>query len=206
MDTEVQKIETWLGSGSIDIFGRPFAGKDTQGALLADLFNGELLGGGQILRNSVIPDHVKDHMRSGKLIPTEEYIAIVLPYLSKPEFDGKPLILSSVGRWYGEEKGVLGAAHDSQHELKAIIYLNLSEEEVMKRWARLEHNNDRGTRHDDTEEVLKTRLTEFREKTLPVIESYRTLGLLIEIDGNQSTEAVTKDILRELASRASASQ
>ncbi|HRQ86976.1 MAG TPA: nucleoside monophosphate kinase [Candidatus Saccharibacteria bacterium] len=192
-------IQQWLGTGSINIFGRPFAGKDTQGKRLAELFDGILLGGGDILRNSTIPEHISAQLHKGELIPSEDYVSIVLPYLSKPEFADKPLILSSVGRWIGEEQGVIVAAEQSNHPLKAVIYLELSEDEVRRRWNALEHHDDRGGRHDDTAEILEKRLREFREKTLPV---YKNLGLLITINGNQSREDVGQDILVQLQSLA----
>ena len=100
-------IKAWLGTGSINIFGLPFAGKDTHGAILSQLFDAPLLGGGDILRNSVIPPELKKGLDAGILFPTEEYLRIVTPYLSKPEFQSRPLILSSVGRWIGEEQGVI---------------------------------------------------------------------------------------------------
>lgn len=200
---EMQQLKGWLGAGSINIFGRPFAGKDTQGKILAELFDGVLMGGGDILRGSIIPDHVKAVMHAGQLIPTNDYIEIVLPYLQQDEFKDKPLILSSVGRWDGEEKGVLKATMEAGHELRAVIYLDLDEDTVRKRWQAKEDSGARGARHDDSFEVLDTRLQEFREKTLPVINHYRDLGLLIEIDGNQAIDEITSQIMTVLVSRAS---
>jgi adenylate kinase len=194
-------LKDWLGTGSINIFGRPFAGKDTQGRLLAEFFDGTLLGGGEILRGSTMPDHIKAAMKTGKLIPTDDYIAIVLPYLSQVHLTSSPLILSSVGRWHGEEEGVIGATEASGHPLKAVIYLALDEETVRQRWAASHEKSDRGDRHDDTEEILEIRLAEYREKTLAVIDYYRENGLLIEIDGNQPPEKVTLDILKALSAR-----
>lgn len=198
---EIQRLKKWLGAGSINIFGRPFAGKDTQGKILAEIFGGVLMGGGDILRGSTIPDRVKDIMHAGHLIPTDDYINIVLPYLQQNEFNEKPLILSSVGRWQGEEDSVISATKKSGHELKAVIHLSLDEDSVKLRWQSKKNTDDRGARHDDSLEVLATRLDEYREKTLPVIEHYRRIGLLIEIDGTQPAEAVTDEILRALASR-----
>jgi len=195
---KIAAIRTWLGTGSINIFGRPFAGKDTHGRELVTLFNGVLLGGGDILRNSVIPEEVKEHMRAGRLIPTEDYIAIVLPYLSRDEFSEKPLILSSVGRWHGEEEGVLEATEESGHPVKAVLYLDITEEAVRERWSAKDHIGARGERHDDTEEVLEIRLAEYREKTLPVIDYYRGTGLLIDIDSTLDKQAVLNLIIDEL--------
>lgn len=195
-------IRTWLGTGSINIFGRPFAGKDTHGRELVDFFDGVLLGGGDILRNSVVPEHVTTLIRAGKLAPTEDYIAIVLPYLSKADFKDKPLILSSVGRWHGEEAGVLGAAEAAGHPVKAVIYLAISEDGVRQRWQEKNHVGARGERHDDTAEILETRLAEYREKTLPVIDYYKSTGLLIEIDSSLPKDEVLQIIIDALYARA----
>ncbi len=202
--TDTNSIATWLGSGSINLFGLPYAGKDTQGEKLAELFGGKLMGGGQILRNSVIPPHVKAAIDAGNLAPTQEYIDIVLPYLSKPEFAGKPLILSAVGRWHGEEEGVIEATEQSGHPLKAVIFLTIDESVLRGRWQSTQSAGGRGERADDAEHILDTRLTEFYAKTLPVIETYRDKGLLIEIDASADADLVYQQILSALASRASA--
>jgi adenylate kinase len=200
----ILQIKQWLGSGSINLFGSPFAGKDTQGRKLSELLDCPLLGGGDILRKSVIPERVKEIMQSGALIPTEDYLEIVLPYLSQKDFAGKPLVLSSVGRWHGEEDGVLQATTASEHPLRAVVYLKLAEEATWRRWQAAHSHSDRGMRADDTEEAFGLRLEEFRNKTLPVIDFYRQKGLLVEVDGNLEPEAVTREILDRLSSLAAA--
>jgi len=206
---KIEKIKKWLGSGCINIFGLPFAGKDTQGKLLAKELGGELIGGGDILRSAGMPSHIQDYMRGGELIPTDEYVSIVIPFLSKPEFEGKPLILNSVGRWHGEEDYVLHATNASEHPLKVVLHLQLNEGIVRQRWNELAKLNDRGNRHDDTEEVLEVRLKESREKTLPVIETYKSMGIVITVDATKSRDEVYQEIidgLYEFASRDEASQ
>jgi adenylate kinase len=195
---QLEKLTEHIGNGSIDLFGRPFAGKDSQGAILVELFGGNLIGGGDILRNSIIPDHVKKHMRSGKLIPSDDFVTIVLPYLSQKHLADQPLILSSVGRWHGEEEGVMRALEESGHPLKSVVYIHLSEDEVRRRWEAHEKDKSRGERHDDSQEILETRFKEFSEKTELVIDFYRQKGMLIEVDGNQLREEVTKDVLNKL--------
>lgn len=197
METELEKIKTWLGSGSINLFGRPFAGKDTQGRKLAELFGAPLLGGGDILRGSTIPAHVKKAMHNGELIPTKDYLEIVLPYLSQEKFAGRPLILSSVGRWHGEEAGVLEATAAANHPLRAVILLEASDDVIKQHHKTAETIGDRGHRPDH--DKLETRLAEFRDKTLPVVDFYRDEGILIEVDAGQSLEAVTSEILAKLA-------
>ncbi len=203
MEADIKKIKAWLGQGSINIFGMPYAGKDTQGHLLAGLFEAELMGGGKILRNSVIPEHVKEIMEAGSLIPTADYLDIVLPYLSQPAFKGKPLMLSSVGRWDGEQEGVLEATTASGHQLKAVILLTINEAIAKERHSIADAQGDREARADDDKTVFDNRLNEFRTKTMPVVDFYRSKGLLIEVDGSDKPPQVTQAIIHKLAEKIS---
>lgn len=198
---QISVISDWLGSGSINIFGLPFAGKDDQTGRLQDLFGGVKLGGGDILRASLTPE-IQSYFDQGTLVPSELYVKVVLPYLSKPEFDGKPLLLSSVGRWHGEEEGVMQVLKEARHPLKAVIYLIVSREDALERLHASKDLGDRGARSDDDDTLLLTRFDEFEHKTMPVIDRYRKLGLLIEIDATQSRAEVQTSILTALAQRA----
>ena len=200
MDTgkKIKTIKKWLGAGSINIFGAPFAGKDTQGHRLAKELDAILLGGGDILRGAGMPEHIKNMMKTGQLIPTDDYLELVLPYLSRASFEDKPLVLSSVGRWQGEESGVIKATSAAGHPIKAVLYLNISEETVWQRWEHADSVRSRGKRADDNYEAILVRLKEFKDKTLPVIDFYRSQNLLIEMDSEQPTDVVTEAILDSL--------
>ncbi len=200
--SDIEKIAEWLGSGSINIFGTPYAGKDTQGGHLARDLNTVRLSGGEILRNSDIPPHVKKAIDSGVLAPTKDYIDIVVPYLSQQQFTGKPLVLSSVGRWKGEEEGVIEALKAAGHELKAVILLDISESTVRERFNAAVEIGDRGERADDEEHLLDIRLKEYREKTLPVLEFYEQMELLDRIDGQGAIENTYAQIIAKLLVRA----
>lgn len=202
--TKQKIIKEWLGTGSINLFGPQFAGKDTQGEKLVELFNAApLLGGGDILRNSVIPQHVEEFLNQGILVPIKDYIEIVLPYLTNPAFIGKPLILSAVGRWDGEQEGVLEVTTKSNHPLRAVIYITLPEEITWERWKKTHpQSRNGGLRQDEAEHALKRRLNEFDIKTLPVIAFYRKMGILVEVDGSQVPQKVFADIMDSLYQRA----
>ncbi|HMT19162.1 MAG TPA: nucleoside monophosphate kinase [Candidatus Saccharibacteria bacterium] len=194
----LKKIEEWLGTGSINIFGLPFAGKDTQGSMLAEAFNGVLISSGDILRHDHGNQKVHDLMAAGAIIPSELFLEIVIPYLSRSELQGRPLILSEVGRVQGEAEATLEATKQSGHETKVVFFLNMPEQEVWRRFDASQQSHDRGPREDDNRNVLQNRLNRFREKVLPVIEFYRNSGLLVEIDGSLEKSLVTGQILRGL--------
>jgi Adenylate kinase and related kinases len=55
-------------------------------------------------------------------------------------------------------------------------------------------------RSDDTPEVCERRLDIYRAQTAPVIDHYRSQGLLTSIDGLQPIEAVAEDLAAAIAS------
>ena len=200
MEKNIEIIKEWLGTGSINIFGMPFSGKDTIGARLAETFGGKLLSSGSILRDAQARDEkLKEEMNSGALASTDKFRTIVLPYFANEDLKEFPLILSSVGRWEGEERPVMEAAANAGHPIKAAILLNISREEIEKRRQIALESMDRGSRGDDAnEDALELRINEFKEKTLPVIEVYKNEGLLVEVRAEEDREAVYKNTIEAL--------
>jgi len=205
MKDKLDLIKSWLGTGSINIFGLPMSGKDTQGIKLAEAIDAKFLSSGLIIRAMENETH-QSLSNSGALIPTNVFYEWVLPYFERPDLFHSPLILSSIGRWYGEETAVMNAAASAGHDIKAVILLNISESDVEKRWDVAKTLGDRGDRQDDNNiEIFRTRLEEFRTKTLPVLQHYQDLDLLINVNGDQPREAVFNEIVEKLYQKASQS-
>lgn len=202
MEEKIVKIKEWLGTGSINIFGLPMSGKDTQGVKLAEAIGGKFLSSGIIIRAKEAETRQK-LSNKGALIPTDIFYEWVLPYFAIAELREFPLVLSSIGRWSGEENQVIEVAAQSGHEIKAVVLLNVSEADVENRFEASKALMDRGAREDDKDIVVfRTRLEEFREKTMPVIFHYKALGLLVNVNGDQTREAVFDEIIDKLYKRA----
>lgn len=198
MEEKIEAIRKWLGTGSINIFGFPMSGKDTQGVKLAEALGGKLLSSGIIIRANEAEQH-KKLTDKGNLIPTDIFYEWVLPYFERSDLKDSPLVLSSIGRWFGEEDTVMETAERTGHPIKAAVLLNISEADVLARFQKLQILNDRGERQDDKDlNVFQVRLDEFREKTMPVLEHYKALGLLVNVNGDQSREEVFEDIVNKL--------
>ncbi len=206
MEEKINTIKEWLGTGSINIFGLPMSGKDTQGIKLAEVLDAKFLSSGLIIR-AVEEETKNNYSASGALIPTNLFYEWVLPYFERPELFKTPLVLSSIGRWQGEEDQVMSVAAGAGHEIKAVISLDLSEADVEKRFEEAKVLNDRGNRQDDKNiDIFRTRLQEFHDKTIPVLLHYKELGLLINVNGDQSREAVFTEIVEKLYAKASQSR
>ena len=191
-------IKAWLGTGSLNIFGLPMSGKDTVGERLAKDLNAKFLSSGIIIR-AFEAEQNQNMTGSGQLIPTNTFYDIILPYFSREEMKDDSLILSSVGRWAGEEDKIMEAAKNGGHEIKAVILLDLTEEEVKNRFEAAKQLNDRGERADDANlEIFETRIREFREKTVPVLHHYDELKLLIKVPAERSRDEVYLSVIDKL--------
>lgn len=198
MEEKLEKIKEWLHTGSINIFGLPMSGKDTQGVRLAEALDAKFLSSGMIIR-AMEKETNQNLSGNGTLIPTNVFYDWVLPYFERRDLFEFPLILSSIGRWSGEEDQVMSVASGAGHPIKAVILLNISEADVKKRFEEAKIIEDRGNRNDDKDlETFNTRLEEFRTKTIPVLNHYKNLGLLIEVNGDQPRDLVFNEIVEKL--------
>lgn len=200
MEEKVAKIKEWLGTGSINVFGLPYSGKDTVGLRLAELIGAKFLSSGLILRAAEKEDkELAKELAAGNLAPTDTFRRIIMPYFSRNDLADFPLVLSSVGRWEGEEYDIMDSAAKANHGIKAVILLNISEDEAKKRWEAARVLGDRGERSDDREKgILDNRIHEFIEKTMPVIETYRKRELLIPVHATGDREEVFNSVIDEL--------
>lgn len=202
MESKIETIKEWLGTGSINIFGLPMSGKDTQGIKLAETLNAKFLSSGIITRAMEAKTNTT-YSQYGSLIPTDVFYGWVLPYFERPELFHTPLILSSIGRWFGEENQVMSVAAGAGHPIMAAIILDVSEADVTERYNKSKELGDRGDRLDDKDlTVFRNRLQEFRQKTIPVIQHYNELGLLIRVNGDQPRNAVFNEIVEKLYEKA----
>ena len=192
------KIKMWLGTGSLNVFGLPMSGKDTVGERLAKDLDAKFLSSGIIIR-AFEAEQNQNMTGSGQLIPTNTFYDIILPYFSREEMKDDSLILSSVGRWAGEEDKIMEAAKNGGHEIKAVVLLDLTEADVKNRFEAAKELNDRGERADDASiEIFETRIREFNEKTLPVLNHYDELKLLIRVLADGSRDEVYSSVIDKL--------
>ena len=203
MEAKIQQIKAWLGIGSINIFGLPMSGKDTVGVQLAEKLGAKFLSSGMIVR-AMEQATGQNITSNGKLMPSNVFYDWVLPYFEREELWKYPLVLSSIGRWSGEENEVMAVAKSSGHTIRAAVVLQLSDQDVVERWEAAKILGDRGLRPDDADpDIFQTRIREYHEKTLPVLKHYQELGLLVSVPANLPRERVLENTIEALAGFAS---
>lgn len=199
MEQQLKDIKAWLGIGSVNIFGLPMSGKDTVGVRLAESLGAKFLSSGMIIR-AMEEEKGIDLSGQGNLIPSNTFYEWILPYFEREDLWNYPLILSSIGRWSGEEDEVMAVARSSGHTIRAVVELRLSEQDVVERWEAAKLLGDRGLRPDDANpDIFRKRLEEYRTKTLPVLKHYQELGLLVSVPANLSRDQVFVKVVEALA-------
>ncbi|EKD85983.1 MAG: hypothetical protein ACD_37C00542G0002 [uncultured bacterium] len=129
--------------------------------------------------------YLKEVMNSGALIPDDTTLEIVSEYLKRPEYE-KGYIMDGFPRTSAQAEAFANG-------IDKVIYLNVPDKEAL--W-RLSYRTDQ--REDDTLVALRKRIELFHEVTEPVIEHYRKKGQLVEINGENSIEQITEEILRSI--------
>jgi adenylate kinase len=183
------------------LIGPPGSGKGTQGQLLSERFGLAHIAAGDVLRAEVeaetpIGKAVADFLNRGELVPDEIIIELLMPMVVHAVED-KGYVLDGFPRSVGQALVARSLAEEAGATPDAVIYLEASRDELVRRI--LERAKIEG-RSDDTAEVIHNRLQVFDEATHPLIDYYRSRGLLHVVDANQSEEQVAEHILAAIGS------
>lgn len=163
------------------------SGKGTQAALLAEKYNAGHLSTGDMLRSS-LDAQVHHKLESGQLFDDESMTAVLKEALDRLPPDQK-IILDGYPRNL-EQMRLLDDLLQQRHEpVEKVIYLTLPRAESFKRM----RNRSRA---DDTEKAIEQRLKQFEAETLPLVSAYKQRGLLEEVDGVGSVEAVADRVAK----------
>ena len=172
-----------MGRKRIIMIGGPGSGKSTYSEIITKKLDIPHIYTGDMMRKlAKTNDQVKDLLAKGKFAPTDIVINAVLDRLEKPDaqkgyiFDGFPRNIEQAKAM--EEKGI---------KYDYVIYLDVSEEEVIRRLTA------RG-RADDKPEIIKTRLKVFEKETAPLLDYYKDELIKIKAEGN-SKEAIAQTIM-----------
>ncbi|HIA91501.1 TPA: nucleoside monophosphate kinase [Candidatus Saccharibacteria bacterium] len=170
------------------MMGQIGSGKSVQSKRISEHLDALRLGLGQLLR-----DHYPDHpsLQSGDLVEHQLVVDAVKSFLDKHPME--TIIIDGFPRNIEQKKWLdeYVAAHPD-HEIGEVFVLNVDEDTVHDRLIK------RG-RSDDTPEAIAKRKAVFDNEVKPLIESYRSEGLVVDIDGNQSVDDVDSQIESKLA-------
>lgn len=210
----------------IVLLGPPGVGKGTQAKILAEHLKLAHISSGDLFRENLkgqteLGRLAQTYMNKGELVPDDVTIAMIRERLTRPdckagaildgfprttaqadalekmlkEFGGKVdkvpyvtapekvLVERLSGRWTCRAQGHV--YHDKNNPPKQATVCDIDGSELYQR-------------DDDKSETVVRRIQVYLEQTAPLITYYRSRGTLVEIDGTQNIEKVTKAFMSAL--------
>jgi adenylate kinase len=181
------------------LMGPPGAGKGTQARFVAEHFGIPAISTGDIFRTNVsagtpLGTKAQEYMDEGEYVPDEITNLMVRARIDEP--DAAPgFLLDGYPRTLAQVEELDGMIRHTGHALDAVVVLTVDPEELV---ARLVQRAEVEGRADDTEDVIRRRQEVYAEQTEPLIEVYRTRGIVQEIDGTGEVPDVTGRIFAAL--------
>lgn len=210
------------------LFGAQGSGKGTQARLLQDRYGIPQIATGDLFRHNLknkteLGQLAQSYMDRGELVPDDVTNAMVKARLERDDtargaiFDGYP-------RNTAQARALSEILAEQGGEVGRAIYIDVSHDALMDRLTgRRVCRNCQATYHmifnppqsagvcdrcggplyqrddDKDTDAIDRRLQLYFDETLPVIDWYRSEGLLAEVDGDQEIARVQAEIVEKLS-------
>lgn len=210
----------------IVLLGPPGVGKGTQAKILSERTNLAHVSSGDLFRENLknqteLGKLAKSFMDKGELVPDDVTISMIRDRISRPDCEAGA-ILDGFPRTPAQADALETMLAEFGGEVNLVPYITAVEtvlvERASGRWTCRESGHiyhqtfsppkqagicdvdgsELYQRDDDKVETVTKRIRVYLEQTMPLVEYYRKSGKLVEIDGTQTVEQVTKELLAAL--------
>lgn len=201
------------------IFGPPSAGKGTQAQRLSKKYGIPQIATGDLLREHVakktpIGIKVKEILDAGKLGPDDLIVQIIKDRVSQPDCTNGYL-LDGFPRTMNQAKEL-----EKMTDIDLVLNIGVDTEVLVERavgrricpnCAAVYHiifnppkqpricdkcGSPLIQRDDDKEETVRKRLKVYQDQTAPLIDHYRKMGKIMDIDGSLGIDGVFEQMIR----------
>jgi len=205
--------------------GPPGSGKGTQAGMVGKKIGVPRISTGDILRDSIerktaLGEKARAYVEGGKLVPDDVVLSLVEERIGRDDCaDG--FILDGFPRTLVQARGLERILNSRGESLDAVLFIDVSDETIIDRLSRrrvcpdcgapynIESDRPAGgrcekcggsleARVDDEPATVKTRLEVYRKETLPLVEHYKSAGLINRVDGEGTIDEVYSSILKKL--------
>jgi adenylate kinase len=210
----------------IVLLGPPGVGKGTQAEILAEQTGLVHVSSGELFRENIknkteLGTLAESFIHKGELVPDDLTIAMVKDRILRPDCE-TGAILDGFPRTPVQAEATIAMLSEIGQKLTAVPYIIVPPEVIIERlsgrWTCREAGHifhfkfnpptQKGVcdvdgselyqRDDDKIETVKHRIQVYIDRTSPLVEYYRSQGLLVEVRGDQAIEKVTQDLLDAL--------
>lgn len=183
-------------------YGPEGSGKSTQAKMLAQKLNIPYLGSGDLVRKyaqedrGIMGDVCREALSLGHYVADTEMFVLWKARLKQPDLqhgwvlDGFPRNLNQA-QFLNEKLTKYG------QKITAVFYLKVSESVSVERLLKRGRLSPDGNLHDSPEKIQE-RLRIYASNEAGVLEFYRQMRLLVEINGELTIEEIFKDICQKI--------
>jgi len=212
---------------NIILFGPPGAGKGTQADKISKSFNLHKISTGDLLRREIsnktqLGKKIKSIIDKGQFVSDDTINDLIDKILADKKFNNR-LIFDGYPRNLEQAKSLDLLVKKYNKKISCVLSLNVDKEIIVKRILGRQTCRKCGlifnkyfraangknhicgskflvTRSDDTEETILKRYNTYLDKTVPLIDHYKKLNLLYEIEGTTGIDEIFMKISQIIAS------
>lgn len=180
------------------------AGKTTQAKLLAEKIGVPCLVSGDLVRRmaeldkGIMGDICRETLKLGHYVADSEMFVLWKARL-KDEDTQNGWVIDGFPRNMTQAEFLADKLDKHGKKVDMVFYLNVPEEESIRRLLARGRRSPDGSLHDSPE-LIRERLKRYKAEEADVLSYYRNLGILIEINGVQDIDAVQNDIMSHIRS------
>ena len=208
------------------IIGPPGAGKGTQATILAEKCKIPHISSGNIFRENLqnrteLGKRAKEYMDKGELVPDDITIQMVINRLSQQDCENGAL-LDGFPRTPLQAEALSAFLAEKGKQIEAVLLIEVPTEELIDRlsgrWTckaeghvyHLKYNPPKKDgicdidgsplyqRDDDKRETVEQRIKVYKDQTAPLVEYYKSKGLLKKVDGSKTIEEVNSALMNAI--------
>lgn len=137
---------------------------------------------------------INTYIREGKIVPAEVTVRLLRSAMEnsgncKFLIDGFPRDIQNLECWQEQMSSIV--------EVQFLLFLDCPEKVMLDRL--LERGKTSG-RNDDNVESIRKRFLTYEQSTRPIIEHFRTIGKVREVDANRPIDDVFAEVSVHFAS------
>ncbi len=178
---------------AIVLFGKPGAGKGTQAEFLKEKYNLTHISTGDVFRYNLkneteLGKQAKVFMDNGELVPDSLTIDMLAAEVAK-NMDKAGFLFDGFPRTIKQAEALEILLTEKGINFVGTVGLEADDDVLVARI--LERGKTSGRADDQDEEKIRTRYTEYNEKTAPLIDYYISKDKYIAVNGIGTIEEIT---------------
>ncbi len=182
----------------IILIGPPGAGKGTQAKLLEESLGLPQVSTGDLFRYNLknataLGTLAKTYMDEGELVPDSVTVAMVKDRLSRADAASGAL-LDGFPRTIAQAEALDALLAELGGRIAVVPHIVVDREELVQRLVK--RAQVEGRVDDSDEATIRNRMRVYEEQTEPLLDYYSRRGLVVEVNGQQSIDAVQRDLRR----------